>query len=114
MNFGGMIDGIIFICGIYMLYSAYLMKTKGELKAGILVSKNVNLERSKDLPGYIQYMYPRSIIFAVGILIYSTVALYSAYVTDLGTIPIITSGIFIVVVVWFGVVSMRANKKFLA
>ncbi|WP_099468288.1 hypothetical protein [Konateibacter massiliensis] len=114
MEFGGIIDGIILACGVYMLYSAYLMKTKGELKVGWLVSKNVNLQKSKDLPGYINYMYPRVLFFAVCTLIYSVVGLYSSYYAALGMIQTVTFGGFFVIVVWFAYVSTKASKKYLS
>lgn len=114
MAFGGLIDGIIFACGIYMLYSAYLMKTKGELKVGWLVSKNIDLKKSKDVSGYINYMYPRVIIFSICTLIYSFVGFYGTYVASLGLISTVTFFGFFVVVVWFAIVSTRASKRFLS
>lgn len=114
MGFGGLIDGIIFACGIYMLYSAYLMKTKGELKVGWLISKNINLERSKDVSGYISYMYPRVLIFSICTLIYGAIGFYSTSFQSLGTIQTVTFGGFFVVVVWFAYISTKASKKYLS
>lgn len=114
MGFGGIIDGIIFACGVYMLYSAYLMKTKGELKVGWLVSKNINLERSKDVPGYIRYMYPRVLIFASCTLVYSIIGLYSTYFSPLGTVQTITFAGFFAIVIWFAYISTKASKKYLS
>lgn len=114
MDFGGLIDGIIFACGIYMFYSAYLMKTKGELKVGWLVSKNINLERSKDVPGYINYMYPRVLFFAICVLIYSVINFYSTYLSSLGMIQMATFVLFFIVVIWFAYISTRASKKYLS
>lgn len=44
---GSILDIMILACGLYMLYSAYLMKTRGELKSGWLVSKNINLSKDR-------------------------------------------------------------------
>lgn len=114
MEFGGWIDGIVLACGIYMLYSAYLMKTKGELKVGWLVSKNINLERSKDVPGYIEYMYSKILVFAVCTIIYGAIGVYSTYYKPLGMIQTASFGIFFVVVICFAVVSTKASKKYLS
>jgi hypothetical protein len=114
MDFGGMIDGLMLACGIYMLYSAYLMKTKGELKVGWLVSKNINLERSKDVPGYIRYMYPRIVAFSVCTIIYGLIGVYSTYYKPLGMIQIASFAVFFVLVVYFAVVSTKASKKYLS
>jgi hypothetical protein len=114
MGLGGLIDGIIFACGVYLLYSAYLMKTKGELKVGWLISKNVNLDRSKDVPGYISYMYPKVLIFSICTLIYGAMGFYSTYYGNLGIIQTVTFGVFFVVVVWFAFISTKASKKYLS
>lgn len=114
MGFGGLIDGIIFACGIYMLYSAYLMKTKGELKVGWLVSKNINLERSKDVPGYISYMYPRVLVFGFCTLFYGALGLFSLYYTLLETVQMAIFILFFVIVIWFAYISTKASKKYLS
>lgn len=114
MEFGGLIDGIILACGFYMIYSAYLMKTKGELKVGWLVSKNINLERSKDIPGYIDYMYSKVIAFAICTIIYGGIGLYSTFYTPLGIIQVASFGIFFVIVVLFAIISTKATKKYLS
>lgn len=114
MEFGGLIDGIVLACGVYMLYSAYLMKVKGELKVGWLVSKNINLQRSKDVPGYINYMYPRIIVFAICTIIYGVIGVYSTYYSPLGMIQVASFVLFFVAVVFFAVISTKASKKFLS
>ncbi|MFA9375711.1 MAG: hypothetical protein ACERKZ_03040 [Lachnotalea sp.] len=114
MGFGGWIDGIILACGVYMLYSAYLMKTKGELKVGWLVSKNIDLERSKDVSGYIKYMYMKVIAFAICTIVYGGIGVYSTYFTSLGMIQGIAFGLFFVMVIWFAFISARATKTYLS
>jgi hypothetical protein len=114
MDFGGLIDGLVLACGFYMLYSAYLMKTKGELKVGWLVSKNINLSRSKDVPGYINYMYPRILIFSVCTIIYGMIGVYSSYYKPLGIIQTVALVIFFIIVVVFAVISTKASKKYLS
>lgn len=114
MDFGGLIDGIVLACGFYMLYSAYLMKTKGELKVGWLVSKNINLERSKDVSGYINYMFSKIMIFAICTIIYGAIGVYSTYYKSLGIIQVASFVIFFIVVVCFAVVSTKASKKYLS
>jgi hypothetical protein len=114
MGFGGLIDGIVLACGFYMLYSAYLMKVKGELKVGWLVSKNINLERSKDIPGYINYMYSKVIAFAISTIIYGGIGIYSTYYKPLGIIQAVSFGIFFVIVILFAIISTKATKQYLS
>ncbi|OYO89984.1 hypothetical protein CG709_13470, partial [Lachnotalea glycerini] len=113
-EFGGLIDVIILACGSYMLYSAYLMKTKGELKAGWLVSKNINLEKSKDIPGYIHYMYPKVLVFSICTIFYGMIGVYSTYINTLGLIQTITFFTFFIIVIWFAYVSTKASKNYLS
>ena len=43
---------IIFVgAGVYMLYAWFLLTTKGEIKQEVLMSKDINLKKCKDLEG---------------------------------------------------------------
>lgn len=110
---GSILDIMILACGLYMLYSAYLMKSRGELKSGWLVSKNINLSNSRDVPGYINYMYSKVIIFSIATIIYAGIGIFNTYVYDIMTIQFLGFGVFFIFVIWFAVCSMKATKKYL-
>lgn len=64
------IIGIWFILiGLYSFYFASAMKRTGTIKAGWMVSRNIQLTECKDIPGYIEYVYPKTIIFAAIVVV---------------------------------------------
>ena len=105
---------IIFIgSGIYVLYAWFLMKTKGEIKTSILMSKDVDLRKCKDLEGYKAYVAPKMIIFGVAALIYGGAGLINAYVFALpNVVYAVIMVLFLVVLIWFGVAAQKGVKKF--
>lgn len=59
------IIGMWFILiGVYSFYFASSMKKTGTIKAGWMVSRNIQLTDCKDIPGYITYVYPKTMRFA--------------------------------------------------
>ncbi len=114
MGFDGLINGILVGCGLYMAYMAYLMKAKGELKAGWLVSKNIDLSKSKDLPGYIKYMFGRTIFFAICTTAYGLLGMYDMYVSSLENVIMLAMLVFFALLLWFAYESVNASKKYLA
>ena len=49
-----MLDVFMAFFGAYLIYAAVKMKQTGELAKGIMVSKEADLSKAKDIPGYIQ------------------------------------------------------------
>ena len=60
-----MLDVFMAFFGAYLIYAAVKMKQTGELAKGIMVSKEADLSKAKDIPGYIQYMYGKTILMGI-------------------------------------------------
>lgn len=114
MSFDGIINGLFVGYGIYILYTAWLMKTKGELKSGWLVSKNIDLSKSRDKEGYMSYMFCRIVIFAFFTLSYGMLGMYDMYVASLGNVMTAAILIYFVILVWFAIETVRSSNKYLA
>lgn len=113
MDFTSIIDLIILICGFYCIYTAYLMKTNREIKAGWLISSQINIEACKDKDGYIDFMWKRTVAFGIIVLIYSGVGLINSYVTPLNSVIVFGSmGVFFIALIWFAVLSSKSVKRF--
>ena len=41
MNFN-LFDGLVIVCGLYMAYSALMMKAKGKINSGVVMSRNLD------------------------------------------------------------------------
>ena len=55
-------DYLIILSGLYLVYTGINMKQTGEIKTGVIVSKDVDVNRIKDKEGFIKYMYARVLI----------------------------------------------------
>ena len=55
-------DLLIGASGVYLIYTALTMKKTGEIKAGVLVSKEMDAGRIKDKDGFINYMFSRVLL----------------------------------------------------
>lgn len=106
-------DFIFIACGVYLFYAALKMKQTGSLEGSILVNKNTDLKKAKDIPGYISYMFPKSMVVACVIVLSGGIGLYHAYVGAIELLQYIAMGITFLVLILYGVCSFRAAKRFL-
>ena len=50
-------DIVILVCGVYALYAAYVLKTKGKIIKTFLVFKETDVNTCKDLGAYAAVSY---------------------------------------------------------
>ncbi len=81
-SFNLIFDIVEIMAGLYILYSAYRMKTSGEVSPG-LVGKNVNLSAARDIPGFIRKMFP---VYLICGSIFTVVGLVSLYFDQAGIV----------------------------
>ena len=90
---------IIFVgAGIYVLYAWVMMKTKGEIITSILMSKDVELRKCKDLEGYKAYIAPRMLVFGIAAILYGAAGLVMA--------------LFLAVLIWYAIATRKGVQKF--
>ncbi len=109
----GILDVIFVGAGIYVLYAWFLMKTKGEIKTSILMSKDINLKKCKDLEAYKAYIAPKMLIFGIASLVYGAVGLINANVYAL-PLPVYFAvmAFFMAVLIWFAYATRKGVQKF--
>lgn len=105
---------IIFVgAGGYMLYAWFLMTKKGEIKKEVLMNKEVNLKKCKDLEGYKSFMAPKMLVFAIGSLLYGAAGLINSYVTPVPSIAYnVLMVAFLVVLLWYAFTTKKATERF--
>ncbi len=112
-NIWSFLDIVFLGAGFYMLYAWILMKKKGEIKQEVLMSKDIDLKKCKDLEGYKAYIAPKMLIFAVSAMLYGGAGLVNSYVTAL---PVIVYNIlmitFLVILIWFALMTRKGMEKF--
>jgi len=107
-------DVLIFGCGIYLIYAALKMKKTGEIDSTAIVGKNCNLNKAKDKQGFIDYMYKKSIIMGILIMIGGAIDFVNEKYLQISYLGVVTSVVFFVFIVIYCKISMDAQKKFLS
>lgn len=105
---------VIFVgAGLYMLYAWYLMKTKGEIKTALLMNKDVQLKKCKDLEGYKKFISPKMLIFGIACTLYGAFGLVNTYVMPLPkAVYLGIMAVFLVALVWFAAMSKKGIQNF--
>lgn len=105
---------IIFVgAGVYMLYGWYLMKTTGEIKTALLLNKNIELRKCKDLEGYKHFVAPKMVIFAAAAILYGGFGLVNAYVYPMPTVVyFLVMILFFAVLVWYAVQTRKGVQLY--
>lgn len=111
-SFWSIMDVIFVGAGVYMLYALILMKKTGEIKTELLLSKDVNLKKCKDLEGYKCYIAPKMLIFGLGALLYGAAGLLNTYVTPLGIFYTAALVLFLADLIWFALQSKKGVQRF--
>lgn len=111
MSFGMILDLLIMACGIYMIYWAVQMKSTNKIPA-MLVGKGFPISRAKDPDGFIRFTFP--LTFATGVVLLTTglagaLEIFVTYPLAETLMRII----LIVVIVVYGMMLMKAQRKYL-
>lgn len=113
MEFYVLMDIIIIIFGGYIIYQYVLMKKDGTIKASMLLPKDLNVKRCKDVQGYIQFIGPKQLAFGVTALICGVIGLVqdmTGWNSMIVYIPSIV--ICLACVVWYTRSMKKAIKEF--
>jgi len=108
-----MLDLFIVFCGAYLVYSAVNMKKTGEIQKGVMVRKDADLSKAKDIPGFIAYMYVKTIVIGISACLCGIVGIINNEFGGLGMLQLIMSVVFFVAIVLFGIITAKAQKKYL-
>ncbi|MBQ8945736.1 MAG: hypothetical protein IJ058_02880 [Lachnospiraceae bacterium] len=111
-------DLLVIVCGLYMAYCAVMMKTKGRINSGVVMSRNLDESMLKDKEGFIRFIWPK--LLCIGILcavsgIFNLV--YSAHSEEnpqtYVLVEIIVNSVFFILLIVYGVIVAKAQKRFM-
>lgn len=115
MGFDGLfnlIDIIIFACGFYALYSAYVLQRDGKIIRTFLVFKDTKVEDCTDLQGYANFMGPRLWTLGIIMILYGAASLINTYVVNIGTLFGIMMVLFLISLFWYSMEVKKAMARF--
>ena len=109
----GIVDAIVFCCGIYMLYQTYIMKRDAAIPQGFYINKDMTIPKDADIAGFVLSMYWKGIIAGVSACVSGILGLASAEIEGLDIFATVFSFVFFGILVVFIVLLKKAQKKFL-
>ena len=107
------IDGLVFCCGIYILYHTYIMKRDGVIPKGVMINKDMVIPKDADVAGFILDMFWKGIIVGLCACLSGIIGILSVEITGLQMFATIFSFVFFGVLIAFIVFLKKAQKKFL-
>lgn len=112
-NMLGFLDFIAIGAGLYMIYVAVQMKRTGKVTDNGLISKGLELDKAPDMKSYIEIMYKWNIFLGILLVLNGAISFYSSSVKQIIVIQSISTVITVVLLAIYGVVSMKAQNKYL-
>lgn len=102
-------DVVIFLYGLYTVYSSIKMKQTQELSNFFTGGST---EPIRDVHGYINYIYGRTIVLGAVAVIFGVVGFVNDYITPLSYVMKAMVVLFLTVVIWFTITINRAKRRF--
>lgn len=99
-------------CGIYCLYGYYMLKFKKEINKSILLPKDVDVKKCKDLEGYCREAQYPILILGVVTVLYGASDIYNGYVGGADTFFFVMLVLLFAALVLFVVLIRKCNKKY--
>ncbi len=110
-------DILVIGAGLYMAFCAVMMKVKGEIKSNVVLSRNVDENSLKDKEGFIAFLWWK--LLAVGLLCAASGVfnlIYTSIAETSDTYIFVQIGVntfFFILLIVYGVVVVKAQKKFM-
>lgn len=106
-------DILIILCGAYLVYSSVQMKRTGEVSSAI-VGKGYDLKKAKDLKGYIEYMYLKSVILGVIVMVSGAANYLNGKYWNIPNFDLVVCAVFLVIIIVYSKIAIDAQKKYLS
>ena len=99
-------------CGLYCLYGAWIMRTKGEIKQALVLSQDINLKSCKDTKGYCKEAKVLLFILGAVVTVYSIVDLYNTSAGGMDTLYWVMFILAAVALIYYILRIRACNKKY--
>lgn len=113
MNTMNLFDLLIVISGFYLIYTAVSMKRTGKIAGGVLLSKDVDVNKIRDKEGFIHYMYGKVILLGILTCAAGAMGFITESINGPVWLPLIGVGCYLVILILFAAASNKAKKLFI-
>ena len=104
---------LLFGYGIYLIYLHINMKNTGIIPK-TLISNKIDLNKSKDIKGYIEHTYKKGIAFGIILSVCAAIMYFRDYFNTISPwIAIVANIMFFVIMIVYSVVFIKAQQKYL-
>lgn len=101
---------MLFGYGIYVVYLHIRMKNTGEIPK-TLISNKINLNNSKNIPGYIEYTFYKGIAFGILVSVCSAIMYFRNLLP--GIVSLVAEIVFFVALIVNSIILVKAQQKYL-
>ncbi len=108
----GFMDYIVLACGVYGVYSWYMLVKKHEIKKAFLIGGDNTPEKCTDVAGFADMIGTKLLIASIGMIVFSCLSLYNSYKQDLGAVFWVAMVLFLGMLVWYCVMLRKAHLKY--
>lgn len=105
-------DALIIVSGLYMIYTAFNMKHSGKITSGVLISKDVDVDKIRDKDGFIKYMFNKVLVMGILTCLIGLGGMLLTKINAPSYVMLIGMGCFIIVLILFTIATYKAKKKF--
>ena len=112
MGMGGMIDLLFLASGGYLIGTAIMAKSRGNITANVMLGKGVTENDIKDKAGFIDFMYKRLLLSGVLIIIASIVHLVNDYYIVSNTLTLVGVILIVAAIFIYTKAYMDAQKRY--
>lgn len=99
-------------CGLYALYSYYLLKFKKEINGSMLLPKGVDVRNCKDIKGYCVDAQKPLLPLGIVVTLCGAVDLFNTYFGGVDVLFFFMMGAVLVVVVFYSIRIKKINQKY--
>ena len=110
----GFMDMLIMCSGAYLIYASVQMKRTGEITSSAIIGKGYDPKKAKDPQGFNDYMYLKSILMGVCVILSGILDYMNLQYWDIPYFTPVICGIFLLAIIIYCKISMDAQKKYLS
>lgn len=112
MTLDGLLGLFALGCGLYCLYGVYMLRFKNEINRSVLLPKDVNVKKCKDVKGYCKEAQPPLLLLGIVTTVYGGIDLYNTYVGGADKLFIIMLILLIPALIIYAVMIKKINEKY--